>query len=292
MDATLRPRVNPEEYHKRFVAEGVRPDGRAQHEFRDIRLGAGAIGAAHGSASISLGNSQAVAGVRAEVTEATPDVPAVGNIVASVELTPLCSASFKDRQKASGASTFLSNAITDVLNSHHVLDVNRLHIREGELYWVLNVHIVCLNYDGNAFDLCLLAALAALEDLILPALVEESSLNLGSRIFLAPPGSSSGALSEEKRLELKSRPLPVTFAQVLGNTWIVDPTANEEELGASVSLCLVNGRWLVYHQGGGAGADIFLKELMPKARECVPVLVGLLDQARQADEGEAMDLVT
>ena len=29
---------------------------------------------------------------------------------------------------------------------------------------MLHVHIICLNYDGNAFDLCLLAAIAALED--------------------------------------------------------------------------------------------------------------------------------
>ena len=34
----------------------------------------------------------------------------------------------------------------------------------GDVSWVLHVHIVCLNYDGNAFDLCLLAAIAALEE--------------------------------------------------------------------------------------------------------------------------------
>ena len=30
---------------------------------------------------------------------------------------------------------------------------------------MLHLHIICLNYDGNAFDLCLLAAVAALEEL-------------------------------------------------------------------------------------------------------------------------------
>lgn len=32
---------------------------------------------------------------------------------------------------------------------------------------MLHVHIICLNYDGNAFDLCLLAAIAALEEFML-----------------------------------------------------------------------------------------------------------------------------
>ena len=41
----------------------------------------------------------------------------------------------------------------------------------GDVSWVLHVHIVCLNYDGNAFDLCLLAAIAALEERPLEELV-------------------------------------------------------------------------------------------------------------------------
>jgi exosome complex component RRP43 len=286
MDVGL-PRLNREDYQKRFSEEGLRPDGRRQYDRRPAQLRAGAVGSAHGSASISLGCSQAVAGIRAEVAEAVPDMPALGSIVATVELPPLCSAAFRDKHRASGAATFLGNALTDVLNNPHILDASRLHIREGDLYWILNLHVVCLNYDGNAFDMCLLAALAALEDLVLPALMEESSLS--TNLMVSPCGSAN-AVFEEKRLELKSRPLPVTFAQVPSDAWVVDPTCGEEEFGASVSLCLVNGRWLVYHQGGGAGPDVFLNELMPKARESVDVLTGLLDEARGAQDDVIMDL--
>lgn len=52
----------------------------------------------------------------------------------------------------------LANRILTCITSTHQ------RMLEGEASWVLHVHIICLNYDGNAFDLCLLAAIAALED--------------------------------------------------------------------------------------------------------------------------------
>merc|ERR1712226_1773368 len=116
---------------------------------------------------------------------------------------------------------------------------------------------VCLNYDGNAFDLCLLAALTALEGTLLPALLDEGLADDGGRLVAVPAGVPD-VVVEERRITFRSRPLPVTFAQLPGQKWAVDPCASEEELGASVSLCLVGDHWLVYHQGGGADADCFL----------------------------------
>jgi len=285
MDALLLQKFHPEEYHRRFLADGVRPDGRAPATRRPSRLQPAALAAAFGSASVRLGGSSAVAGVRAECTEASPDLPALGHVTATVELPPLCSSAFRDRHVAAGTSTFLASALNDVLNSPHVLDAAQLHIREGELYWTLHVHVVCLNYDGNAFDLCVLAALAALEDTFLPALGEGSvapSEGAGPLRLVALPTGSPGAVSEARQLLLKSRPLPVTFARLPGDVWVLDPSAGEEALGASVSLCLVGGRWLVYHRGGGATAERFLSELMPLARGSVPALAELLDGARRA----------
>lgn len=287
MEAALLQQFNPEEFHRRFLTDGLRPDGRAPRQRRPARLRASALtGSAHGSASARLGRSAAVAGVRAEVVEASPDLPALGHVTASVELPPLCSASFRDRHAAAGISTFLASALSDVLNSPHVLDAAQLHVREGELFWALHVHVVCLNYDGNAFDLCMLAALAALEDTSLPALGEAPAAGSASaavqRRLVEVPAGAAGAVAEARQVALKSRPLPVTFAQLPGEVWVVDPSGGEESLGATVSLCLVGGKWLVYHQGGGANADRVLSELMPVARSCMPVLTELLEGVHAA----------
>lgn len=287
MDAVLFERFHPEEFHRRFLEDGVRPDGRGPHDRRAARLHRSVIAAAHGSAAIRLGQSAAVAGVRAEVLQATPEQSAkVNHISASVELPPFCSAAFREKSRTLGVSTFLSNALADVLGSSDVLDPLQLCIREGELEWVLHVNVVCLNHDGNAFDLCLLAALAALEDTRLPALVEDPAPAPGGvrRLVEAPVGISP-LVFEARQVALASRPLPVTFAQLPGGLWVLDPCAAEEALGAGVSLCLSGGRWLIYHQGGGTDANRILGELMPVARWCVPALVELLDRA--GSEGAA-----
>ncbi|CAE8635693.1 unnamed protein product, partial [Polarella glacialis] len=95
MDATLFQKFHPEEYYKRFLADGVRPDGRVLRESRPAELRRGALSSVHGSASVRLGQSAALAGVRAEVVEAAPDQPAVGRIEVFVELPALCSAAFR-----------------------------------------------------------------------------------------------------------------------------------------------------------------------------------------------------
>jgi len=281
MDAALLQRYHPQEYHRRFLVDGLRPDGRTPQDRRPAELRSRALECSHGSASLRLGHSSAVAGVRAEVTEVTDEQPILNPVTVTVELPPLCSASFRDRNIAAGVSTFLSSALTDVLNSTHVLDSRQMQIRDKELMWTLHLHVLCLNYDGNAFDLCLLAALAALEDVSLPALSEDRA---SGRLIEAATTSEGREpiVAKAVRLALRSRPLPMTFAQMPGDIWVVDPSASEESLGASVSLCLVGSRWLVYHQGGGAGVDRFLSELMPLARSCTPALTKLLEGAVRA----------
>lgn len=278
MDAALCARFHPEEYHRQFLADGLRSDGRAPHERRSAKVLAAALSSTRGSSSARLGASAAVAGVRAEVTEAQPDLLASGHIVATVELPALGSSAFRERQRTGGITTFLSNALTEILNSSQVFDPKQLQIKEGELYWVLHVHIVCVNYDGNAFDLSLLSALAALEDTRLPALGEGPMAGGLSRL-VEVAGDHAQRVADARRLKLLSRPLPASFTLLAGQHWVLDPCTSEEGLGASVSLCLVGGKWLVYHQGGGASADQVLGELMPAARASVGELSKVLDAA-------------
>ncbi|CAE7888082.1 Exosc8 [Symbiodinium microadriaticum] len=236
----------------------------------------GSLSSSFGSASLRLGRSAVLAGVRAEVMEAAQvqDQPLQGRIDVSVEFPPLASPLFRDKHRTQGLTTFLATTLTDVLNSPGVFDPAQLSVRKGEVTWVLHLHIICLNYDGNAFDLCLLAAVAALEDTRLPALVQPA-VEAG-RLMVAGPEAQELA-SEARGVTFLSRPLPATFAQMPGGQWVLDPCAVEEGLGASASLCNVNGSWLVFHQGGGADANRFLEELMPVARGCADKLSKLLE---------------
>eukprot|EP00927_Polykrikos_kofoidii_P059622 TRINITY_DN54768_c0_g1_i1.p1 TRINITY_DN54768_c0_g1~~TRINITY_DN54768_c0_g1_i1.p1 ORF type:complete len:293 (-),score=54.89 TRINITY_DN54768_c0_g1_i1:164-1042(-) len=289
MDASLFQRFHPEEYYRRFLADGVRPDGRTPQERRHARCQRATLSAPLGSASIRLGHSAATAGVTAMVVESTPEQAAVGNIVVSVEFPPICAQVFRERSKARTVETFLSSSLTGIFNSEQILNPMQLNIRESEVAWVVRVDVVCLNFDGNAFDLCLLAALAALEDTALPALMNDATQDAGGvdapavqRLVEAPEGFDANSIvAAGRRIGLLSRPIPATFAQLPGECWVVDPCAAEEELGATVSLCIVGGRWLVYHLGGGADTERFLGELMPLANSYVSAITELLDGATE-----------
>mmetsp|Transcript_56467 Transcript_56467/g.104555 ORF Transcript_56467/g.104555 Transcript_56467/m.104555 type:complete len:290 (+) Transcript_56467:70-939(+) len=271
-DAELLRRFQPEEYYGQFLERDLRPDGRQMLERREAVMQVGIFSSAQGSASVRFGLSSAVAGVRAFVSEAVPDQPPVGRINISVDLPHLCHHSFRDRGKANAISTFLSRAFTDILNNHVVFDSSQLDIKGSETFWSLMVDVVCLNYDGNPFDVCLLAAVAALQNASLPTLVTKESL--GAKLLAVegeiPPDCQVATAA--RKISVQSRPAPTTFSQMHDSTWVLDPTAEEEELGSSLSLCLVGRRWLVYHQGSGAQADSFLKELMPAASAALPDL--------------------
>lgn len=282
MDAALFQRFHPEEYYRRFLEGGVRPDGRGPRDRRKARLKRSAFPSADGSATMRLGDSSIVVGVTALVTEALPELPARGHVEVNVDLPPMCSAIFREKGKAIARATFLTNALNDILNNASVLDPTQLSIQEGELYWVLRLDIVCLNFDGNMLDCCLLAAVAALEDTRLPAL---APANVGSgddvttRMVMVAAGSP-GVVFNEAQVSLGSRPYSITFARLPGNLWAVDPSGDEEGLGATVSLCLLNEKWLIYHQGGGnVSTENFLGELMPVARALVPELAKILEAA-------------
>jgi exosome complex component RRP43 len=43
-----------------------------------------------------------------------------------------------------------------------VIDLETLCIEEGKAVWVLFADLVCVNYDGNVFDACVIALMSAL----------------------------------------------------------------------------------------------------------------------------------
>jgi len=69
LKAATFQRLHPRTYLERFLAEGVRPDGRNLEEWRTIELNVGSISTANGSALVKLGQTTIVCGVKAEIAE-------------------------------------------------------------------------------------------------------------------------------------------------------------------------------------------------------------------------------
>ncbi|KAI8971424.1 ribosomal protein S5 domain 2-type protein, partial [Mycotypha africana] len=160
-------RIQPHEYVKRFLDQGVRPDGRKLGQFRKTMITKNAISTANASAIVRLGGTTVVCGIKAEVCEPNVDVPTKGFLVPNVELSPLCSPKFTAGPPPEKAQA-ISESIHQLFTHSNLFPLESLCIEEGKAVWVLYADMVCLCYDGNVFDASLLALSVALKDLKLP----------------------------------------------------------------------------------------------------------------------------
>jgi exosome complex component RRP43 len=261
----------PGHYLKKFLAEGIRPDARAFGEARKTACAAGMISNADGSASVQVGSTSVVAGVRLSPFRPPAIGSATGRLVVVVDMGQAASshsaARPDDRMQA------LSEFVTRTLQSACVLDEDSLIIKPGAAVWGITLTITCLNYDGNILDALLLVAVAALLDTRVPAV----ELN------------ESGAVVEcdKPTRALKANNLPVSltvafFENVDRTTpdMVVDPAAEEEKLcQATVTIVVAlpasgdckaaaHSAPIIIHKAGGLPvSDKDLQEAIQHARQ-------------------------
>ncbi|KAL7422627.1 hypothetical protein Q5752_001918 [Cryptotrichosporon argae] len=246
--AAVFRRLHPDQYLSRFLARGYRPDGRKLAASRAASVNAGSIATADGSALVRLGDTTVVCGIKAEVAEPDSARPNEGFIVPNIDLPALCSPKFKPGPPGDEAQT-LSSWLYELLISSQTVPLDSLCISPGRAAWALYIDVVCINYDGNAFDAAVLAAMAALRDTRLPR---------------ANVDDDGQVVCTAKRHPLKLGPMPLTASfGIFTNQLLPDPTAFETPLlRTRITLALdpatKEGR-LVKHAGlasvaGGAAA--------------------------------------
>uniref|UniRef100_A0A8D3B9L0 Exosome complex component RRP43 n=1 Tax=Scophthalmus maximus TaxID=52904 RepID=A0A8D3B9L0_SCOMX len=245
--------VEPLEYHRSFLKENCRPDGRELSEFRTTTLNIGSISTANGSALVKFGNTTVMCGIKAELANPTVETPGKGYIVPDVDLPPLCSSRFRPGppgEQAQAASQF----IADVIESSGVIQTEDLCIDRGKLCWVLYCDMMCLDYDGNLLDACIVALLAALKNTRLPEVTFNTE-------------TSAPEVNSEKRqgLCIRKHPVATSFCIFDDSILIVDPTAEEESL-ATAQLTVVTDeedRLCSVHKPGGTSMS------GQKLQECI-----------------------
>ncbi|KAG7531945.1 hypothetical protein FFLO_04013 [Filobasidium floriforme] len=217
VEAAAFKRLYPRKYLSRFLEHDRRPDGRPTDSWREVGVNAGAVSTANGSALIRLGDTTVVCGIKAETAEPDWDRPNEGWLVPNVDLPAISSPNFKPGPPVDEAQVF-SQQIYDLLISSNVLPLRKLGIRPGKSAWVLYIDIVCINYDGNAFDAAVLAVMTALRNTVLPVATydEDADQTICSR-------------TETRNLkdDLRSIPLACTFG-IFDNKYLLpDPSAFE-----------------------------------------------------------------
>ncbi|WWC92051.1 uncharacterized protein L201_007005 [Kwoniella dendrophila CBS 6074] len=272
--AEVFKKLHPSQYLSRFLTKGYRPDGRKIKGWRDVSINVGSISTAHGSSLIRMGDTTMVCGIKAEVSEPTAQAPNEGYVVPNIDLPALCSPNFKPGPPGDEAQTY-SNWLNDLIVSSSTLSPSSLVISPGKAVWVIYIDVVCINYDGNAFDAAVLAVMAALKNVRLPKAKynEETTQTICSRTETYP-------------LQLGRIALSCSFGIFSSTHLLPDPTSYETPLlptTISIALDEDNEACLIRQEGlggiQGKSGERVLGEAWNLAEERITELREILEES-------------
>ncbi len=224
------------EFIKELLSKGAREFGRGFNDYRRVVLSTGVIPHAEGSAECFIGNTRVLVGVKLAVSEPLPDKPHEGDIRTAAEMLPLASPDYEPGPP-SPESIELARVVDRGIRAAGMIDTKSLFIEEGKV-WSVFIDIYVLNFDGNLFDACTLAGVAALLDCRMPAYKDgkEDHENTVGKLKVTGMVTSS------------------TFAKI-GDKIVLDPDATEEKNAMDARVTVATDENLIRAmQKGGRGA--------------------------------------
>lgn len=221
-----------------LIAGGKRLDGRGLTDYREIKVESGLIEKAEGSASVHIGKTEVLVGVKIELGEPFLDRPNEGVLTVNSEFVPLASPEFEAGPPGE-ESIELSRVVDRGIRESKAIELEKLCIFPGKKVFVVFVDVYVLNHDGNLIDAAALAALAALLNTkMFNYEVKEEEVEI-------VPGFT--------QLPVTNHPVAITFAEINGKL-VVDPWLDEEEvMDARLTVTFEKEGKLCAMQKGGRG---------------------------------------
>ncbi len=225
-------------YVSLLLEKNLRVDDRKFDEYRKpIKIEHGISKNAEGSARVTIGKTEVVAGVKMDVGEPFYDSPDRGVLIVGSELLPLSNPSFESGPP-DAQSTELARIVDRGLRESNFVDFKKLCIKEGEKVWIIFVDIYTMNDDGNLIDAAALAAIAALLDVKFPVYDEKI-------------GRVKYGEWTNKKLSIEKIPVACTIGKINGKM-ILDPSSEEEKvLDARLTISTTEGKTINAIQKGG-----------------------------------------
>ncbi len=200
-----------ENYVIELLEKESRVDGRNFKQFRDISIDKNIIKTAEGSASVKIGETHVIAGVKIGIGNPFPDTPDEGILVVNTEFTPLASPDFESGPPGENAVE-LARMVDRGIRESKCIELDKMCITEGEKVWSVFIDIHIINHQGNLLDAAALASLTALLNTKIPKLEDEKIVRVADR-----------------ELPVVHKPITVTVGKI-GNNFILDPSLQEENV--------------------------------------------------------------
>jgi len=195
-----------------LLAEGKRMDERAMDQPRKLTIETGLIQKANGSAKVTLGNTQVIAGVKIATGTPFPDTPDKGLLVVNAEILPL-SSPYAEAGPPSEDAIELARVVDRGIRESEMVDLTKLCLIPGKSVVTIFVDCNVMNVDGNLFDATSYAVVSALRTSKMKKYVVKDE--------------KAEATEEMIPVPVERTPVSVTMARI-GEKMVVDPNTEEE----------------------------------------------------------------
>jgi exosome complex component RRP42 len=195
-----------------LLANGKRMDERAFDQPRELKIETGIIQKANGSARVTLGNTQVIAGVKIATGIPFPDTPDKGILMVNAEILPMASP-YAEPGPPSEDAIELARVVDRGIRESEMVDLGKLSLVPGKTVIAIFVDCNVMNVDGNLFDATSYAVVAALRTSKMKKYVVKDE--------------KAEATEEWVPVPVERTPVSVTMARI-GEKLVVDPITEEE----------------------------------------------------------------
>jgi exosome complex component RRP42 len=221
-----------------LYSQGRRADGRGLLDMRDLKIEVGTMIKANGSATVTLGNTQVVAGVKVAVGTPFPDTPDEGLLIVGAEVLPIASP-FAEPGPPDEDAIELARVTDRGVRESHMVDMHQMVIEAGKKVYSVFVDVSVVNVDGNLLDATSYAVVAALAS----AKYKKMTLKEDQVV----------ELEEMSPLPIQAIPVSITTTRA-GDFLVLDPTTEEEAVQeARLTFAIADGKPCSAQKGGQGG---------------------------------------
>ena len=249
-----------------MLAEGKRIDGRNFEQQRPLKIETGIIQKANGSARVTLGNTQVIAGVKIATGTPFPDTPDKGLLVVNAEILPLASP-YAEPGPPSEEAIELARVVDRGIRESEMVDLTRLCLIPGKSVVTVFVDCNIMNVDGNLFDATSYAVVSALRTSKMKKYVVKDEKIEAAEDWVPVP--------------VERTPVSVTLARI-GERLVVDPNTEEEaSMDMRITITTDDDGNICASQKGEA-STITPEQVLQAADTSISIGKGIRDQILEA----------
>jgi len=223
-----------------LLQEGKRIDDRALDEHRPLVIDTGVIPHANGSARVRLGDTEIVSGIKVQPDRPFPDMGDKGIFICTAEILPLAHPSAETGPPQPDVIE-LARVVDRGIRESGMIDLSQFVLEKDKSVIGLFADSVVTDHDGNLFDACSYAAVAAIITSKIPKWEIKDD----------KPAMVEGGESDAP---ITTIPISITMGRI-GEFIIIDPNLDEWGcLDARITITTnSDGNIVALQKGGSAG---------------------------------------